>query len=79
MKESRLMIIMGERAWTLAALHLACAMSRRGQTEVLLLKMIPVRHPALLGTEAGLLDFAAEDALGIGRNGGDGRRLRRLC
>lgn len=63
MKKFRLLIIMGDKAWTFAALHLACAMSRRGDTEVLLLKMIPVRHPALLGTEAGLLDFAAKDTL----------------
>ncbi len=65
MKKPRLMIIVGDRAWTLAALHLACAMSRRGETEVLLLKMIPVRHPALLGTEAGFLDFGAEDAAAL--------------
>lgn len=62
MNESRLMIVMGDKAWTFAALHLACAMSRRSQTEVLLLKLIPVRHPSLLGTEAGFLDFAPEDA-----------------
>ncbi len=65
MKKSRLMIIVGDRAWTLAALHLACAMSRRGETEVLLLKMIPVRHPALLGTEAGFLNFGAEEVLAL--------------
>lgn len=65
MDESRLMIVMGDSAWTLAVLHLACVMSRRGKTDVLLLKMIPVRHPLLLGTEAGYLDFTAEDALAL--------------
>jgi hypothetical protein len=62
MSKSRLMIVMGDRAWTLAALHLACAMSRRDQADVLLLKMVPVRHPLLLGTEAGSLNFTAKDA-----------------
>ncbi|MFO7680733.1 MAG: hypothetical protein R6X34_11830 [Chloroflexota bacterium] len=61
MGDSRLMIVMGERAWTLAALHLACAMSRRNQTELLLLKMAPVRHPLLLGDAAGSLSVTAED------------------
>ena len=62
MSESRLLIVMGERAWTLAALHLACAMSRRSQTEVVLLTMVPVRHPLLLGTDAGSLNFTPENA-----------------
>jgi len=62
MSKSRLLIVMGDRAWTLAALHLACAMSRRSQTEVVLLKMVPVRHPLLLGTDAGALNFTPEDA-----------------
>jgi len=62
MSKTRLMIVMGDKGWTLAALHLVCAMSRRDVAEVLLLKVIPVRHPLLLGTEAGFLDFAAEDA-----------------
>ena len=62
MSESRLLIVIGDRAWTLAALHLACAMSRRSQAEVVLLKMLPVRHPLLLGTDAGSLNFTQEDA-----------------
>lgn len=62
MNTSRLMIVMSDKGWTLAALHMACAISRGGTTEVLLLKMMPVRHPLLLGTEAGFLNFKAEDA-----------------
>lgn len=62
MNTSRLMIVMGETQWTLAALHLACAMSRRDQTELLLLKMLPARHPLLLGTPGGSLSFTAVDA-----------------
>jgi hypothetical protein len=62
MNESRLMIVMDDSAWTLAALHLACAMARRGEATVLLLKMVPVRHPLLLGTEFGLLNFSDDEA-----------------
>lgn len=62
MSKSRLLIVMSDPAWTSAALHLACAMSRRRQTDIVLLKMVPVRHPLLLGTEAGTLDFTPADA-----------------
>lgn len=61
MDKSKLVIVMADQAWTLAALHLACAISRRNQTDVALLKMIPVRHPALLGTAAGSLNFTSKD------------------
>jgi hypothetical protein len=62
MNTSRLMIVAGEKAWTLAALHLACAISRRSGIELLLVKMISVRHPFDLGTSAGYLNFSAADA-----------------
>lgn len=65
MDKSRLMIVMGKREWTLNALHLACAMSRRGEADIWLLKMIPVRHPLLLGTKSGSLDFSQADAQAI--------------
>lgn len=65
MNKSRLMIVMGDRAWTLAALHLACAMSRRDQAELLLLKMVPVRHPLLLGSPTGSSDLTAQDAAAL--------------
>jgi hypothetical protein len=61
MNESRLMIVMGNKEWTRAALHLACAVARSGEANVLLLKMVPVRHPLMLGTETGYLDFTPED------------------
>lgn len=65
MNKSRLMIVMGNAAWTQAALHLVCAMSQHDTSLVLLLKMIPVQHPQLLGTDAGLLDFSNDDAQGL--------------
>lgn len=65
MNKSRLMIVMGEIEWTQNALHLACAMSRRGEADIWLLKMIPVRHPILLGTESGSFGFSKADAQAI--------------
>jgi len=65
MNVSRLMIVMAEKPWTLAALHLACAMARRGEANVTLVKMVPVRHPLLLGTEAGLLNFSSAEATAL--------------
>jgi hypothetical protein len=61
MDTSHLMIVMGDKAWTLAAMHLACAISRRSQTKIVLLKMVPVRHPQLLGTDAGSINVTPED------------------
>lgn len=46
-----LMVMMGERAWTLEALHLACALARHEVGTVTLVRMIPVMHPSYLGTE----------------------------
>lgn len=55
------MIVMGDRAWTLAVLHLACAMSRRNEAEVVILKMVPVRHPLQLGSTPVSMDLTRED------------------
>lgn len=65
MEEPKLLIVMSDTAWTLAALHLACAMSRRGEARISLLKMLPVRHPALLGTPAGALNCTAVEAAAL--------------
>jgi hypothetical protein len=61
MNTSRLMIVAGEKAWTLAAMHLACAIARRSGLEVTLVKMIPVQHPLYLGTSAGMLNYSGTD------------------
>ena len=62
MPSTRIMIILGERPWTMQALHLACAMARRQEVTIVLVKMTPVIHPLLLGTEAGSLAFSWQDA-----------------
>ena len=61
MNKSRLLIVMGDVLWTQAALHLVCAMAQRNTSSIALLKMTPVQHPQLLGTDAGLLNFSDDD------------------
>ena len=61
MGNSRIMVVVGGRQWTLGAIHLAGAVARSNGREVILLQMVPVRHPWLLGTDLGLLDFSLED------------------
>ena len=65
MPATRVMIVLGERAWTMQALHLACAMARRQDVTIVLVKMVPVMHPLLLGTEAGRLALSRQDELDI--------------
>jgi len=59
------MIVLGERPWTMQALHLACAMARRQDITIVLVKMTPVIHPLQLGTEAGMLQLSRQDELDI--------------
>jgi len=66
MGNSCIMVVVGERQWTLQAIHLACAVARStGSDEVVLLNMVPVRHTWLLGTDLGLVDFSIEDQLDL--------------
>jgi hypothetical protein len=50
---NNIVVQMADLEWTKKALHLACAMARGKQDEVLLLRMIPVQHAAWLGTDVG--------------------------
>jgi hypothetical protein len=58
---SSIMVRIGEPAWTLAALHLACAVARTHRCELLLVKMVPVSHASWLGTEFGNQNFTERD------------------
>jgi hypothetical protein len=57
------MVCMAEnnRAWTLDAVHLACALARNTGMEITLVKLLPVTQPAWLGTELGYERFTKED------------------
>ena len=61
MLATKIMLVLGERAWTNEALHLACAAARRQNATINLIKMIPVVHPQMLGTTAGYLQFTSQD------------------
>ncbi|MBZ0317550.1 MAG: hypothetical protein K8L91_14105 [Anaerolineae bacterium] len=40
-----------DRQWTLQALHLACAMAHTQQSDVTLVRMVPVQHMTWVGTD----------------------------
>ena len=55
------MVHMADRAWTMDALHLACAMARSTEAGITLVKMIPVQHLSWLGTEDGYRNLTQQD------------------
>lgn len=61
MQNNNIMVVIGEHDWTLKAAHLASAVALSRCGEVLLLKMIAVRHPILLGTDLGYMDLTVQD------------------
>ncbi len=48
-----ILVQMSAQAWTMQAVHLACALARGNQADVVLLRLIPVTHPSYLGTPYG--------------------------
>jgi hypothetical protein len=54
MDHPKVMLVIGEHEWTLQALRLACDAARGNGNHLVLLKMVPVRHPLWLGADAGL-------------------------
>ena len=46
-----IMVQLAEYDWTLRALHSACPMARTHQTDVTLVRMVPVQHFGWLGSE----------------------------
>ena len=59
--EAVIMVQIADREWTLDALHCACKMARERPAKIALLQMIPVRHPAHLGTDFGYLNYSRDD------------------
>jgi len=55
------MVQMTNSEGTLEALHFACALACGKQAKVALVKMVPVQHPALLGTEFGDMNLTGQD------------------
>ncbi|MCQ3930515.1 MAG: hypothetical protein DPW16_08635 [Chloroflexi bacterium] len=46
-----IMVQLRDRQWTLQALHLACAMAHTQQSDVTLVRMVPVQHMTWIGTD----------------------------
>lgn len=65
MGSSRIMVVVGERQWTLQAIHLACAVAQSNDSKLVLLHMVPVRQTWFLGTDLGLVDFTFHDELSL--------------
>lgn len=59
------MVQIGDREWTLEALHCACLMARNTAANIALVQMIPVQHPGWLGTEWGYLHFTSQQQAGF--------------
>jgi hypothetical protein len=58
--DSKVLVVLDEPEWTLGAIHLACAVVRSRGGKVVLLQMVPVRHPTYLGSDLAYLDFTFE-------------------
>lgn len=59
------MVQIGQRGWTLNALHAACQMAKKQNGCILLVKMVPVQHLAWLGTELGYMDLTYKEEVEI--------------
>lgn len=57
-----ILVQLSARPWTMQALHLACALARNTEAEVILLRLMQVRHPSYLGTEFGYASPTRQEA-----------------
>ncbi|MBL8164451.1 MAG: hypothetical protein JNJ61_20855 [Anaerolineae bacterium] len=48
-----ILVQISEPSWTMQALHLACALARNNAAQIILLRLMPVRHPSYLGSAFG--------------------------
>ena len=48
-----ILVQMSEKQWTMPALHLACALARNTQAQIILLRLMTLAHPSYLGSEFG--------------------------
>jgi nucleotide-binding universal stress UspA family protein len=57
----KIMVQMTDKAWTIEALHLACAMAHGGDTPITLVRFMEVGHPSYLGTDMGYITPTAQE------------------
>jgi hypothetical protein len=53
-------LILGDKTWNEKALHLACALAKNHQLDLVLATATPVIHPQMLGTDAGYILLPTE-------------------
>jgi len=56
-----IMVQMAEKSWTFQAVHMAAAIARSNNTDIYLVRMIPVQHIAWLGTELGQTGISSQE------------------
>jgi hypothetical protein len=56
-----ILVQMENRRFTMQALHLALALARNQQAQVVLLRLIPVKHLGYLGTSLGQCEMSADE------------------
>src|SRR5258708_11551104 len=66
MTKNMIMVQIADRTWTLGALHHACTLARGTNSEITLVKMLPVQHMNWLGTEFGNLHLTEQDRHDLG-------------
>jgi hypothetical protein len=55
------MVQLADPAWTLKAMHLACAMASRAHTAVVLVRMLAVPHIGLVGEDLGEINLTSQE------------------
>jgi hypothetical protein len=61
MDQRPIMVVVGEKQWTLQAVHLAAARARATGAEVILIKMVAVGYPGYLGSPYGSEPLSQRD------------------
>lgn len=56
-----IMVQLRDRQWTLQALHLACAMARNQQSDVTLVRMVPVQYMTWVGTDLANVPMSSDE------------------
>jgi hypothetical protein len=56
-----IIVVIGDRSWTLQAMHLACTIARDNSGLVVVVKMVRVNNPVLLGDASGLVHYSSHD------------------
>lgn len=62
---STILVQMSDKQWTMQAIHLACALARNSDGNVVLLDLMQVTHPGYLGTGLGYTPLTPDQSTGV--------------